>query len=269
LAILEKPSGFEQTVNAIKDPVGTVKQLGRIGKETFYDPIIGLSDAANPFIEQKPIDRVNKALGGALTAADAITPFVPEGTIANSLRREAMERMLDDEVARYAASGGGAKYRGVLGIHGSPKSGLTEIRPFAGSAALPSEEVAFAFNATDVLPIDSVASAGNYPTMSAPRAYGRARLAHPTDETTIYAARFPSGTGRDMGLGIRAFTEPGQVVASVPGTTTARDYREAVIAVMTPAEKRRLFELRLKNQLKRSKQMRNIYDIKRSGENIA
>jgi hypothetical protein len=72
-----------------------------------------------------------------------------------------------------------------------------------------------------------------------------------------------------MGWGIRAFTEPGQVVASVPGATTARDYREAVIAVMTPAEKRRLFELRLKNQLKRSKQMRNIYDIKRSGENIA
>jgi hypothetical protein len=151
LAILEKPSGFEQTVNAIKDPVGTVKQLGRIGKETFYDPIIGLSDAANPFIEQKPIDRVNKALGGALTAADAITPFVPEGTIANSLRREAMERLLDDEVARYAASGGGEKYRGTLIAHGSPETSLQTIEARRGSYALPDRPAAFGVNLSETL----------------------------------------------------------------------------------------------------------------------
>jgi len=143
LAILEKPSGFEQTVNAIKDPVGTVKQLGRVAKESFYDPIKGLGDAFNPWIKQKPIERVNKALGGALTAADLVTPFVPEGTMVNSLRRRAMERMLDDEVARYAASGGGAKYRGSLVLHGSPYEGLTNIEARKGSYALPDMNAAY------------------------------------------------------------------------------------------------------------------------------
>lgn len=151
LAILEKPSGFEQTVNAIKDPVGTAKQLGRVAKETFYDPIIGLSESVNPFIKQKPIDRVNKALGGALTAADLVTPFVPEGTMANSLRREAMERVLDDEVARYAASGGGAKYRGALVAHGSPYVGLTNIEARTGSYALPDMKAAYSVDLSQSL----------------------------------------------------------------------------------------------------------------------
>lgn len=151
LAILEKPRGYEAVADLAMDPVGTAKGLAREAKRNFYDPIKGLGDAFNPFIKQKPIERVNKALGGALTAADLVTPFVPEGTIVNSLRREAMERAMDDAWARYAASGAGAKYRGSLVLHGSPYEGLTNIEARKGSYALPDINAAYSVDLSRAL----------------------------------------------------------------------------------------------------------------------
>lgn len=90
LAVLEKPSGFEQAVNAVKDPVGTVKQLGRVAKETFYDPSKRFAAAVDPNSGASVADRIAGVGEGVLYAADFLTPGVPEMAIANSYRRKAL-----------------------------------------------------------------------------------------------------------------------------------------------------------------------------------
>jgi hypothetical protein len=124
-AALENPNGLTQFVNAVKDPVGTVKQLGRVAKETFYDPSKRFAAAVDPNSGASLPQRAAGLAESALYAADFLTP-VPE----QAIYREAMEKALDREVASYAASGRNAiNHRTVLGIHGSPTEGLTQIAP--------------------------------------------------------------------------------------------------------------------------------------------
>jgi|GEM_PF-5919929 len=175
LAILEKPSGFEQAVNAVKDPVGTVKQLGRVAKETFYDPSKRFAAAVDPNSGASLPQRAAGLAESALYAADFLTP-VPE----QAIYREAMEKALDREVAGYAASGGGAKYRGVLGVHGSPVSGLTQIEPRLGSVNNPEENVAWFWDA-------ATGGFNSADLMNRARAYA----GEAGEGGQIYVARFP------------------------------------------------------------------------------
>lgn len=79
-------------VDMAKNPLDTGKALVSEAKQTFIDPITGLADAANPFMEQRPIDRVNKAAAGVLAAADFLTPALPEGALAGQAARKLSRR---------------------------------------------------------------------------------------------------------------------------------------------------------------------------------
>lgn len=252
LAVLEKPSGFEQAVNAVKDPVGTVKQLGRVAKETFYDPSKRFAAAVDPNSGASLPQRAAGLAETALYAADFLTP-VPE----QALYREAMENVLDREVAGYAASGGGARYRGVLGVHGSPVPGLSQIEPQIGSVNNPKESVAWFWDA---------ATGGYDPADLMNRA--RAYAGEPGEGGQIYVARFPrrsvvdpSEMRRNPVTYPNQSYAPGRVVGSVdvkpemfedigqPSpiitllrpdaySTLADDLRKQMVGVMTPAERR-------------------------------
>lgn len=252
LAVLEKPSGFEQAVNAVKDPVGTVKQLGRVAKETFYDPSKRFAAAVDPNSGASLPQRAAGLAETALYAADLLTP-VPE----QALYREAMEKALDREVAGYAASGGGARYRGVLGVHGSPVPGLSQIEPQIGSVNNPKESVAWFWDA---------ATGGYNPADLMNRA--RAYAGEPGEGGQIYVARFPrrsvvdpSEMRRNPVTYPNQSYAPGRVVGSVdvkpemfedigqPSpiitllrpdaySTLADDLRKQMVGVMTPAERR-------------------------------
>lgn len=252
LAVLEKPSGFEQAVNAVKDPVGTVKQLGRVAKETFYDPSKRFAAAVDPNSGASLPQRAAGLAETALYAADFLTP-VPE----QALYREAMEKALDREVAGYASRGGGARYRGVLGVHGSPVPGLSQIEPQIGSVNNPKESVAWFWDA---------ATGGYDPADLMNRA--RAYAGEPGEGGQIYVARFPRGSVVDPSEMRRnpvtypnQSYAPGRVVGSVdvkpemfedigqPSpiitllrpdaySTLADDLRKQMVGVMTPAERR-------------------------------
>lgn len=87
MAALEKPSGRNQLVNALKDPVGTAKQLGRVAKETFYDPSKRFAAAVDPNSGASVADRIAGVGEGILYAADFLTPGVPEGAMARGATR--------------------------------------------------------------------------------------------------------------------------------------------------------------------------------------
>lgn len=174
MAALESPSGANQLANALKDPVGTAKQLGRVAKETFYDPSKRFAAAVDPGSGASVADRIAGVGEGVLYAADLLTLGVPE----QALYREAMEKALDREVAGYAASGGGAKYRGVLGVHGSSQQDLPFIKPQLGSFHEPNVEAAWFWDAQ---------TSGFDPTDLMTRARD---FAGPGGE--MYVARFPS-----------------------------------------------------------------------------
>lgn len=241
-------------VDMAANPLETGKRLASQAKETFVTPIIDLPKAFDPTNNMGLIDRANTAISGGVALADAITPFIPEGAMANSLQREAMNRILDAEAARYAASGGGAKYRGVLGIHGSPTQGLREIKPFLGSNYEPGQSVAWFWDTqtSGYDPID---------------AFNKARQ-YATDNGEVYVARFPRGAvNEDFGKRLAeggSFSsvrpnmsrEPGRVVGSVklspdmflPGDilrpeayeTVESQMRDAMVSAMTPLERRRM-----------------------------
>lgn len=161
----------------LASPAWWGRELGKVGKETFVDPARRAARAVDPTSNASPLERAAGISEGALLALDVATPLLPEGAIANSLRREAMERALDREVAGYAASGGGARYRGVLGIHGSSKQDLPFIKPQFGSFYEPSVEAAWFWDAQ---------TSGFDPT----DLMGKARqYAGPGGE--MYVARFP------------------------------------------------------------------------------
>lgn len=261
LAVLEKPSGFEQTVNALKDPVGTVKQLGRVAKETFYDPSKRFAAAVDPNSGASVADRIAGVGEGVLYAADLLTLGVPE----QALYREAMEKALDREVAGYAASGGGAKYRGVLGVHGSPVSGLTKIEARPGSAFLPDQPAAFNF----------LADQPTYPydyerMMVGAENYGRRKLDDFGSQGSIYVTRSPRQSliqevPEDFVVSSTGSNVVGEVPINVrlPGREKARQLREAMFDVMTPAEKRAARQAALQRQLTRGQQERYLYNLRK------
>lgn len=244
LAVLEKPSGFEQAVNAVKDPVGTVKQLGRVAKETFYDPSKRFAAAVDPNSGASLPQRAAGLAETALYAADLLTP-VPE----QALYREAMEKALDREVAGYASRGGGAKYRGVLGVHGSPVPGLTQIEPRTGSQFMPDTAAAFTTRADmPAYPYD----AGRLYDMSAYYARGESSLPIPERKPTIYVTRAP-GRPVDQKFPEDMFVsaDPVNVVGSVDLPAEKRGLRQAMFGVMTPLEQRKYREAALQRQIDR------------------
>lgn len=113
-----------------KNPVFVGKQMANAANTQIVRPLREGADAFNPWLKQTPIERANKAAAGLLVAADLATPFIPEGTAINAVQKEAMERMLDRQAASYAESPlSSVHHRTVLGVHGSPTEGLTQIIP--------------------------------------------------------------------------------------------------------------------------------------------
>lgn len=114
-AALENPNGLTQFVNAVKDPVGTVKQLGRVAKETFYDPSKRFAAAVDPNSGASVADRIAGVGEGVLYAMDALTPGVPEGIMAKRLAKK-LAKEAPEATIEY-------------GIHHSLTPGITNIRP--------------------------------------------------------------------------------------------------------------------------------------------
>lgn len=135
----------------VANPLDTAKGVGQAAKSNLYDPVNRAQKALNPFEDLTPMQRATGIAEGALVAADFLTPGVPEGSIARSLQREAMEKALDREVARYAASGGGSKYRGRLILHGSTQPNLKMIEARTGSFALPDTKAAYGVDLSEAL----------------------------------------------------------------------------------------------------------------------
>jgi hypothetical protein len=103
----------------VTNPVETVQRLGSEAKSTFYDPIRNLPNAFDPTIDMSAMDRVNTGLGGGLALADVVTPFVPEGALANAMVQRAAER---------AAVGTGERSF-EYGLHHSLTPGIKTINP--------------------------------------------------------------------------------------------------------------------------------------------
>jgi len=91
----DKGSGWGWFGNAVgdvidmaKNPLDTGKALAREAKSTFVDPVWNLPKAFDPTNKMSGIDRINTAASGALAVADALTPAIPEGAIANRATRK-------------------------------------------------------------------------------------------------------------------------------------------------------------------------------------
>lgn len=65
----------------LKNPLWVAGQMAQAANQNYVEPLRGGADAFNPFLDQTPIERANKAAAGILTAADLATPFMPEGSI--------------------------------------------------------------------------------------------------------------------------------------------------------------------------------------------
>ena len=115
----ESGGGWGWFGNLIVNPIDTVKGLGNAAKETFFDPINRAQKAVNPYESGTAMERAAGIAEGVLYAADMLTPGVPEGAMANSLRRRAMDRAVK------ANPSPAMQY----GIHHSLTPGLTTIRP--------------------------------------------------------------------------------------------------------------------------------------------
>lgn len=233
----------------LADPMWWAKGLGAAAKQTFYDPSKRFGAAIDPSSGASVADRIAGVGEGILYAADLLTPGVPEGAIVRNLQREAMEKALDREVAGYASRGGGARYRGVLGVHGSPVPGLTQIEPRTGSQFMPDTAAAFTTRADmPAYPYD----AGRLYDMSAYYARGESSLPIPERKPTIYVTRAP-GRPVDQKFPEDMFVsaDPVNVVGSVDLPAGKRGLRQAMFGVMTPLEQRKYREAALQRQIDR------------------
>ena len=93
----DKVGGFladagQEVGRMVTNPLDTAKEMGSMAKQTFYDPIANLPKAFDPTSGLAPLERVNTALGGGLAMADVLTPFVPEGALANALANRAASK---------------------------------------------------------------------------------------------------------------------------------------------------------------------------------
>jgi hypothetical protein len=103
----DKVGGFladagQEVGRIVTNPVETVQRLGSEAKSTFYDPIRNLPNAFDPTSGLSPMERVNTGLGGGLALADAVTPFVPEGALANAMVQRATNRAIAETAAERA-----------------------------------------------------------------------------------------------------------------------------------------------------------------------
>jgi hypothetical protein len=120
----DKVGGFfadagQEVGRIVTNPVETVQRLGSEAKSTFYDPIRNLPKAFDPTLDMSAMDRVNTALGGGLALADAVTPFVPEGALANAMVKKAANRTLAETGQRSFE----------YGLHHSLTPGIKTINP--------------------------------------------------------------------------------------------------------------------------------------------
>ena len=139
--------GGNALVDMAKNPLDTAKQLGVTAKQTFYDPIANIPKAFDPTSGLSPLERVNTGLGGGLALADAFTPFMPEGALANALAKRAAENAVAKIAPNMTKPVGPTAadwFYGQYGLHGSPTSGIPQLEPRFGSNALPDEKVTFA-----------------------------------------------------------------------------------------------------------------------------
>ena len=100
----DKVGGFladagQEVGRMVTNPVETVQRLGSEAKSTFYDPIANLPSAFDPTSGLSPLERVNTGLSGGLALADAFTPFMPEGALANAMVRNATNKAIAETAA--------------------------------------------------------------------------------------------------------------------------------------------------------------------------
>ncbi len=100
----DKIGGFiadagQEVGRIVTNPVETVQRLGSEAKSAFYDPIRNLPNAFDPTSGLSPMERVNTGLGGGLALADAVTPFLPEGALANAMVRNATNKAIAETAA--------------------------------------------------------------------------------------------------------------------------------------------------------------------------
>lgn len=100
----DKVGGFfadagQEVGRMVTNPLETAQRVGSMAKETFVDPIVNLPNAFDPTSGLSPIERVNTGLGGGLALADAITPFLPEGALANAMVRNATNKAITETAA--------------------------------------------------------------------------------------------------------------------------------------------------------------------------
>ena len=88
-----------QNMNDLSSPAWWIKNTLKGGKEAVVDPILNLPNAFDPTSGLSPMERVNTGLGGGLALADAITPFLPEGALANAMVRNATNKAIAETAA--------------------------------------------------------------------------------------------------------------------------------------------------------------------------
>ncbi len=95
-----------QNMNDLSSPAWWIKNTLKGGKEAVVDPILNLPNAFDPTSGLSPMERVNTGLGGGLALADAVTPFLPEGALANAMVQRAANRTLAETGATSFAKSG-------------------------------------------------------------------------------------------------------------------------------------------------------------------
>jgi len=95
-----------QNMNDLSSPVWWAKNLAKAAKQTFYDPIANMPNAFDPTSGLSPLERVNTGLGGALAIGDMVTPFLPEGALANAMVQRATNRAIAETGASSFAKSG-------------------------------------------------------------------------------------------------------------------------------------------------------------------
>lgn len=173
-----------QNMNDLSSPKWWVKNLFSAGKSTFYDPIANMPKAFDPNSGFSPIERVNTALGGGLALADVLTPFVPEGALANALAKRAAENAVAKTAPNMIKPVGPTAadwFYGKYGVHGSPTQGITELQPRLGSNAFPNDKVTYAMDLAN-------------PTLDYDlrEAVNRA-MAYAPNNGSIYVSKYPRG----------------------------------------------------------------------------
>jgi hypothetical protein len=114
----DKIGGFladagQEVGRIVTNPVETVQRLGSEAKSTFFDPIRDLPNAFDPTSGLSPMERATTGVGGGLAVADALTPFMPEGALANAMVKRAANRTLAETGTTSFAKSGPINIMGI------------------------------------------------------------------------------------------------------------------------------------------------------------